>query len=205
MLQNPSWRQWDHQHRKLGDLNSKWVKGIQEPYREKQNKTKKPLLSRKLRMTKTFCFHLHSGSSEMGSRSKAVGGWFFIPLCCKKKFSEHFVRKKSLTQETRINRDCNNPCYKWDGPSLPPSCIIGNPPREAFWTKRFSRAWCTNHVTKITGSCLQCSVNIFYRRPENFQAWSRTESPGARLSCSSPGLAAGPILTQPEAQGDITC
>lgn len=140
-----------------------------------------------------------------GQQIQGSGGWFFIPLCCKKKFSEHFVRKKSLTQETRINRDCNNPCYKWDGPSLPPSCIIGNPPREAFWTKRFSRAWCTNHVTKITGSCLQCSVNIFYRRPENFQAWSRTESPDARLSCSSPGLAAGPILTQPEAQGDITC
>lgn len=50
-----------------------------------------------------------------------------------------------------------------------------------------------------------CNVVLtFYRRPENFHAWCRTESPDAQLSCSSPGLAAEPILTQPAAQGDIT-
>lgn len=132
--------------------------------------------------------------------------WVCITPCSKKNFSEHFVGKKLLTQERRINRDCSNPCYKWDGPSFSPSCIAGNPPRELFWTQRFSRAWCTNHVTQITGSCIKCSVSIFfYRRAENFHAWSRTESPDAQLSCSSPGLAAGPILAQPAALGDITC
>lgn len=162
-------------------------------------------------MTKTFCFHLHSVSAETGNRSKTVcvGGWGvgvgFISLYFKKKFSEHFVGKKSLTQETWINRDCSNICYQRDGLGLPPSCITGNPPREAFWTKRFSRAWSTNCVTETTGSHLQHSANRFYRRPENFHAWFRIESPDAQLSCSSPGLAAEPILTQPAAQGDITC
>lgn len=204
MLQNPSWRQQDHQHRKQGDLNSKWVKGILQPYREKGNKTKKPTVQeiqndKNLLLLSSLCLR-RNWQQIQGS-----GGCFFISLCCKKKFSEHFVGKKSLTQETWINRDCNNLCYQWDGPGLPPSCITGNPPREAFWTKRFSRAWSTNCVTKITGNLLQCSANRFYRRPENFHAWSRTESPDAQLSCSSPGLAAEPILTQPAAQGDITC
>lgn len=118
-------------------------------------------------MTKTFCFHLHSVSAETGNRSKTggvsggVGGVVFLSLyAARKKFSEHFVGKKSLTQETWINRDCNNLCYQWDGPGLLPSCITGNPPKEAFWTKRFSRAWNTNCVTKITGNLLQCSANI---------------------------------------------
>lgn len=89
------------------------------------------------------------------------GVWFFyLFMLQEKKFSEHFVRKKSLTQETWINRDCNNLCCQRDGPGLPPSCITGNPPKEAFWTKRFSRAWSTNCVTKITGNLLQCSANI---------------------------------------------
>lgn len=157
-------------------------------------------------MTKTFCFHLHSVSAETGNTSKAVGGVIFFSLyAARKKFSEHFIGKKLLTQETWINSDCNYLCYQWDGLGLPPSCITGNPPREAFWTKIFSRSWSANCVTKMTGNLLQCSANRFYRGPENFHAWSRTESPDAQLSCSSPGLAAEPILTQPAAQGDITC
>lgn len=206
MLQNRSWRQQDHQHRKQGCLNSKWVKGNPTIQRIAKAKLKKPL-SKKFRMTKTFCFHLHSVSVEAGNRSKAVGGvggCFFISLCFKKKFSEHFVGKKSLTQETWINRDCNNICYQWDGLNLPPSCITGNPPREAFWTKRFSRAWSTNRVTKTTGSHLQCSANRFYRTWK-FPCLVQNRIPHAQLSCSSPGLTAEPILTQPAAQGDITC
>ena len=121
MLQNSNWRQQDHQHRKQGGLTSKWVKGIQEPYgKKKQNKTKKPHCPRNSEWQKP------SASIFTLARQKWVAdprqwGVFFIPLCCKKKFSEHFVGKKSLTQETRINRHCNNPCYKWDERSLPPS------------------------------------------------------------------------------------
>lgn len=143
----------------------------------KQNKQKRPHPTvQEIQNDKSLLLPSSLWLSRNGKQIQGSGGWFFIPLCCKKKFSEHFVGKKSLTQETRINRDCNNPCYKWDGPILLPSCIIGNPPRKAFWTQRFSRGWCTNRVTKITGSHLQCSINIFYRRPENFHASSRTES-----------------------------
>lgn len=173
--------------------------------KNKVKQTKNPTFQ-EIQNDKNRLFPSSPWLSKNGQQIQGSGGWGVLSLyAARKKFSEHFVGKKSLAQETRINRDCNNPCYRWDGPSLHPSCIIGNPPREAFWTKRFSRAWCTNFVTKFTGSCLQCSINIFYRRPENFHAWSRTESPDAKQSCSSPGLTAGPILTQPAAQGDITC
>lgn len=70
-------------------------------------------------MTKTFCFYLHSSSAEMGGWPKAAGGGL-LSLRAARKNSRSFVGKKPLTQERRINGDCNNPCYKRDEPSFAP-------------------------------------------------------------------------------------
>ena len=120
--------------------------------------------------------------------------WVCITPCSKKNFSEHFVGKKLLTQERRINRDCSNPCYKWDGPSFSPSCIAGTPPRELFWTQRFSRAWCTNHVTQITGSCIKCSVSIFLQESWKFPCLVQNRIPwcSAILFLPRPGCWTNP-------------